>query len=137
QQYQLQHFVTDFYRAPVAIDHIGLITYRNPFYVLDLYGGGSEAASRAIVAKGQLDWMERLTDEHGIGLAMIYPNLDPKLPAAWREVGRMTLAGRGHTVAGRSVIFFAVHDSDRARIVRSLLQFEPTLPSGVSLSFAP
>lgn len=136
QQYQLQRYVTKFYRGPVAIDHIGWITYRNPYYVLDLYGVGSEDAYRAMRGDPQVGWMNRLARLHDIGLAIVYPNLNPKLPREWQPVARMTLTSRNHTAAGPTVVFLAVQDADRAKIVRSLLRFEPTMPRGVALTFA-
>jgi len=34
--FQLQRFVTAFYRGPVAVDQLGYVNYDNPYYVLDL-----------------------------------------------------------------------------------------------------
>lgn len=135
QQYQLQRYVTKFYRGPVAIDHIGWITYRNPYYVLDLYGVGSEDAHRAMHGDPPVEWMNRLARQHDIGLAIVYPNLNPNLPREWQPVAQMTLTGRNHTAAGPTVVFMAVRDSDRAKIARSLMRFEPTMPRGVALKF--
>src|SRR5262249_29726849 len=46
QNYQMHRFVADFYRRPVGVNDIGWVSYRNPNYVLDLWGLGSETARR-------------------------------------------------------------------------------------------
>jgi hypothetical protein len=62
QSYQLHRFVVEFYRRPVAVNHLGLIDYRDPEYVLDLSGKGSEPARRAIATRQPGDWINRLTE---------------------------------------------------------------------------
>ena len=42
QQWQMRRFVIEHVKAPVAVNDIGLVAYRNPHMVLDLIGLGSE-----------------------------------------------------------------------------------------------
>ncbi|RMF38681.1 MAG: hypothetical protein D6754_06990, partial [Alphaproteobacteria bacterium] len=44
QQYQMARFAKDYVRAPVAVNDLGWVAYRNPHYVLDLWGLASREA---------------------------------------------------------------------------------------------
>ena len=135
QQYQLHRLATEFYRGPIATDHLGWVTYRNPYYVLDLFGVGSERARELRVGAKTPEWMDGLARDHGVGLAMMYPNLDPQVPVSWQPVAELRLIDRAHTVAGPIVTFFAVTPHDRTRILAALRLFGPTLPKGDVLTF--
>lgn len=135
QQYQLNRLATEFYRGPIATDHLGWVAYRNPYYVLDLMGVGSERARELRVGAKTPEWMDGLVRDHGIGLAMMYPNLDPQVPVSWQPIAELRLIDRAHTVAGPIVTFFAVTPHDRTRILAALRLFGPTLPEGDVLTF--
>ena len=135
QQYQLNRLATEFYRGPIATDHLGWVAYRNPYYVLDLMGVGSERARELREHAKTPAWMDGLARDHGIGLAMMYPNLDPRVPVSWQPVAELRLTDRAHTVAGPIVRFFAVTPQDRTRILAALRRFGPTLPEGDALIF--
>jgi len=136
QSYQLRRFVVQFYHHSVAVNHLGLINYRNPEYVLDLSGRGSEPARRAIATRQPGNWIERLTEasKHDVDLAIIYPNLGPPLPPFWHEVARMDVSGRPHTLPGNTVVFYAREKDEIATIVDYLHRFAPTLPPSVLLT---
>ena len=89
QQAQLRRLAVEFYRGPVAVNDLGLASYRNPYGVLDLWGLGSEEA-RLARAKGQPGWMEQIVAEHGVGLAAIYTGWFGQAPGSWTLVGTMT-----------------------------------------------
>jgi len=135
ESYQLRRFVAHYYGRPVAVNHLGIIDYRDPQYVLDLSGKGSEQARRAIATRQPGDWIDQLTRGHDVDLAIIYPNVGPPLPASWHAVGRMDLRGHPHTLPGNTVVFYATEENEIARIVDDLRRFAPTLPRGVSLEF--
>jgi hypothetical protein len=52
QTYQMHRLAVDFYKQPVGVNDIGWVSYRNPNYVLDLTGLGSEAARKARTKPG-------------------------------------------------------------------------------------
>jgi hypothetical protein len=139
QSYQLRRFVVEFYRRPVAVNHLGLIDYRDPEYVLDLSGKGSEPVRRAIATRQPGDWIDRLTEagRHDVDLAIIYPNLGPPLPPLWHAVARMDVNGRPRTLPGNTVVFYAAEKDEIGTIVDVLRRFAPTLPRGVSLTILP
>jgi hypothetical protein len=136
QSYQLHRFVVEFYRRPVAVNHLGLINYRDPEYVLDLSGKGSEPARRAMATRQPGDWIDRLTEagKHDVDLAIIYPNLGPPLSPLWHEVARMDVGGRLRTLPGNTVVFYAAERDEIGTIVGDLRRFAPTLPPGVLLT---
>ena len=50
QQYQMHRFAVDFWGKPVAVNDLGYVSYRNPNYVLDLWGLASPQALKARMA---------------------------------------------------------------------------------------
>jgi hypothetical protein len=137
QQFQMRRFVAQFYQGPVAVNHLGAINYRNPEYVLDLGGTGLESVRKAIVEHKSGQWMEKLVADHGIGLAIMYPTLEPPAPPSWRAVAQLGLNGRSHSAAGEAVTFYATREEEVPIILDKLRHFAPTLPPGVPLTILP
>ena len=137
QQYQMHRFAADYYRAPVAVNDIGLVSYRNDHYVLDLAGPSSIAALRGLSTSTDAAWMEDLARQHDVRLIMLYDAWFPYgLPVAWVPIGRLILSEPAYGVAYPVVGFYAVGD-DAARQVKPLLmRFRQTLPPGVRFQFA-
>lgn len=96
QQYQMHRFAAEFWRRPVGVNDLGWVGYRNPNYVLDLWGLGSETARtlRANAANDPL-WLDRLVAQRGVGLVMIYDEwFAGQVPPAWRRVAELKAAHR-------------------------------------------
>jgi hypothetical protein len=89
--YQMHRFVVDFYRRPVGVNDIGWVSYRNPNYVLDLWGLGSETARlRRNAADRDASWLKDLVAAHQIGVVMVYDEWFPgQIPANWRQIGKL------------------------------------------------
>jgi hypothetical protein len=94
--YQMHRFVVEFYRQPVGVNDIGWVSYRNPNYVLDLWGLGSETARlRRNAADRDPSWLKDLVAARRIGLVMVYDEWFPgQIPATWRQVGKLKSAHR-------------------------------------------
>jgi hypothetical protein len=110
RQYQMHRFAVDFYRAPVAVNDLGWVGYRNPNYVLDLWGLGSESARRARLVTHEPGWMDRLAQAHHVGVAMIYANwFEQDIPASWQPLAMLEPAdsGSGASVGEDKITFFA------------------------------
>jgi hypothetical protein len=134
QQYQMHRFVSQYFRGPIAANDIGWVSYRNPDYVLDLWGLGSEEARKARLS-GEKGWMERLVDKHRIPLVMIFPSwFEGQIPASWQEVAELKIHRKLVSVILPSVSFFATPYADRAALQNELEAFGHTLPDGASLS---
>lgn len=135
QQYQMHRFVTEHYKQPFAVNDLGWLSYRiDPkLYVLDLWGLASNEA--LIKARTRTpEWLDDVTRRHGAGLAMIYADWFPDLPATWTRVGELQLSSPAITPASESVAFYATGAGDAAAIIRDLEAFKPTLPPGVVLT---
>ena len=158
QQYQMHRFAVDFLDAPVGVNDLGWVSFRNPNYVLDLWGLASAEAlhsrtQAALAAGADLrpgalnlagvwggDWMDELAREHGVGVVMIYDewffggwNGKNSLPEGWTEVAKLHL-GHEWVVAGEDTVSFYVLDSQEAERIRGLLAaFRETLPPGVRM----
>ncbi|MBN1607896.1 MAG: hypothetical protein JW940_14760 [Polyangiaceae bacterium] len=135
QQFQMHRFVTEDYRAPVAVNDIGWVSYKNDAYVLDLWGLAAPSA-QAARSSGDAQWMETEAHSRGVRLAMLYSHWFPKLPRSWRAVATLRLSGRPVTVAGRSVTFYATDPSAVPRLTALLKQFRRRLPPRVRLTLA-
>lgn len=90
QQAQLRRLAVEFYRGPVAVNDLGLVSYGNPYHVLDLWGLGSEEA-RIARMNHRRDWMQGLTAEHHVGMAAIYSDwFAGQVPRSWTLIGTLT-----------------------------------------------
>jgi hypothetical protein len=134
QQFQMHRFARDFYRAPVAVNDLGYVAFRNPHYVLDLVGLGSDEVRRARMG-GQFDaqWMEGAVRRHGIGVVMIYDDWFPTRPASWKPVARLKLGSRRVTPAFATVTFYGTPMVPESAISNALDLFAVKLPAGVVL----
>ncbi|MDH4156610.1 MAG: hypothetical protein OEW00_04980, partial [candidate division Zixibacteria bacterium] len=94
QQYQMHRFVTEYYRAPVAVNDIGWVSYANDNYVLDLWGLGSQQALESRRNHEGPQWITALANKHDIHLAMIYDTWLPEIPAGWITLGELRLGRR-------------------------------------------
>jgi hypothetical protein len=128
QQYQMHRFATEFYRRPVAVNDLGWVSYRNPSYVLDLWGLGSEEARKMRQAH-EPDWMAHLAREHHVGLAMVYAQWFAKdIPAGWSQLAVLKTPHR--TAASFPVTFYVTSREAFADASAALRKFMPQLPNG-------
>ena len=137
QQYQMHRFVADYYSNPVAINDLGLVSYRNDNYVLDLNGLASRKALnfRRNKDKKDVDWMNLMAKENNVKLVMIYDLFFPEIPENWIRIGELHLGKKNITPAS-SIVAFYVLDIDTLSSVRSLLyDFQKTLPEGVKFVY--
>ena len=69
QQYQMGLFAQQLYKHPVAVNDLGLVAYKNPNFVLDLWGLGSEKVRKAKLAGTYgPEQMAAFADEDHVGL---------------------------------------------------------------------
>ena len=136
QQYQMHRFTTEFYKAPVGVNDLGWVTYRNEHYVLDLWGLASkEALVRRRQARGT-NWMNKLTRKHDVRLVMLYEHWFKKLPEDWRALGKLHLGKRRITPASSAVAFYVLDAEAEEHARTALSDFQQVLPSGVRFEFA-
>ncbi|WP_171058086.1 hypothetical protein [Modestobacter altitudinis] len=136
QQAQMARFVSDHWRRPVAVNDLGLVADRGGQYVLDLWGLASQEARRARAADDGVGWMQRLTDEHGVELAMICDDpWFPEVPSSWTRVAVLSMDLPRVTSASRQVSFFATSARAAAELRPALRDFASTLPAHAALCF--
>jgi hypothetical protein len=124
QQYQMRRFILDYYRAPVAVNDLGLSSYRNPYYVLDLWGLGSEPARRARLTMHDPDWMNRLVQAHHVGLAMIYDEwFEHDIPANWQKLALLDTSHATVTAGEDQVVFYATSPQAASAALAALRDF--------------
>ncbi len=129
QQYQMSLFAQQLYGRPVAVNDLGLVAYRNPNFVLDLWGLGSEKVRKEKLA-GHYgpEQMAALAKEYHVGLAMIYDSFFPDgVPASWKKVA--ILHTPQVTAASSDVDFYATPAGDERKIAKDLEAFKRLLPA--------
>ncbi|MGD0798904.1 MAG: hypothetical protein ABR910_14400 [Acidobacteriaceae bacterium] len=135
QQWQMGRFEREFYGKTVAVNDLGSVSYRRPSGadVVDLWGLGSPEAARQAVKDG--DWMDAITQAHGAGLAMIYPDwFDEGAPDDWTPLATMCIAGERVSVSRECVVFYSTEVGDRAALTAEVAAFARTLPSEVRMT---
>jgi hypothetical protein len=127
QQYEMWRFATQYYGAPVAVNDVGIVTYRNDHYVLDLYGLASRETFDSKSAK-EGGWMDRHARAHDVRLAMIYEDWFTNIPKSWIPVMDMALGGPRVTAGGSVVTFYALDEETARRVDELMPEFEASLP---------
>ncbi|HWB49026.1 MAG TPA: hypothetical protein VG651_07940 [Stellaceae bacterium] len=135
QQYQMHRFAAEFYRRPVGVNDLGWVGYRNPNYVLDLWGLGSEQARTLRAnAAGDPQWLGRLVAAHGVGLVMIFDDWFPgQVPAAWRRVAALKAAHR-LTSPFDTVSFYVTSPEAAPEALAALRAFSRDLAPGTTVT---
>ncbi|MEX5727273.1 hypothetical protein Ga0609869_000626 [Rhodovulum iodosum] len=137
QQRQLGRIAKEVIAAPVAVNDIGWVAYRNPDYVVDLWGLASSEALAARQAGMGPGWADGLPQRHGADLAMVYERwLGPGAGPDWVRLGELELTGPQGFVAAPVVIFYATRPEAAAGLRDKLAGFVPSLPEGARFSFA-
>jgi hypothetical protein len=136
QQFQMRRFIDDFYRKDVAVNDIGLTSFRRApgVRILDVWGLGSVEVFNA--TDKSASWLEAIVARHHVGLAIIYPQFF-QIPLDWTPVGKMCDLNPVEIIGGRCVVFYATSPESVEEIRGDLVRFAPTLPKGVSLEFNP
>lgn len=135
QQYQMHRFVKKYYKKPVGINDLGLVSYKNPYYVLDFAGLASYEALQLRISdrnkrnRENTPWMETLAQKYNVEFVMIYTAwFKNKVPKHWKKIGVLHLGKQKITPYSSRVHFYATNETAYASIVRKLKKFRKTLP---------
>ena len=135
QQYQMSRFAT-YYNKPVAVNDLGCVSYKNPNYVLDLWGLGSKKSLELRISNNTLDWMKIQCSKSSVGLVMIYEDwFGQEYPDGWIKIGELHLGKQQFTVAQTNVSFYATNRDAYPEIINKLHLFVKTLPADVNFIF--
>ena len=117
QQREMHRFAAEVLRAPVAVNDLGWVSWRNNHAVLDLWGLASEPARRARQSQGAGPWMDELARRSGVRAVMIYDGwFGGRTPASWVRLGE--LRARVRLSVNPRVAFYAL-DAQSAPAVRA------------------
>jgi len=137
QQYQMHRFAADYLKAVVAVNDLGLVSYRNPRYVLDLAGLASKEAFATRWQSGNDGWMQQLAGRYDAKVAMIYDDWFRSIPREWVRVAELRL-GKPRIATSRSVVgIYVIAPGETGRVRGLLAEFAKTLPADVTLVSAP
>lgn len=127
QQRQMHRLAVEHVGAPVAVNDLGWVSFRNDNYVLDLWGLGSEAARKARTAGEGSAWMAEMAAERGVRLVMIYDSWLPDQPDGWVRLGHLTFKGKLVTAAERDVAMYAADPAYVPQLNRAIQAWSVTL----------
>lgn len=128
QQYQMKRWAQEFYRNPVAVNDIGLVTLNNPSYVLDLYGLANHTALQYRLARIP-GWMTQLVEKYQVDCALIYDSwFQHAIPKSWLRVGLLYTKGMRVSITEKYVSIYATNPAAAGEIIASLKQFRFFLP---------
>ena len=135
QQFQMHRFIDEFYHGPVAVNDLGLVSYRNPYFVLDLGGLASEKARALRMHNASAAAYRELVDGSGVHLVILYDEFfKGQIPSSWVKVASMDLSRERISVAMKEVQFYATDAVTASKLRAELELFRAGLPSGVKLT---
>ena len=133
QHYQMHNFATQLFPQPVAVNDLGLVAWRNPAHVTDLWGLGSEDARQLTAAQGRTpETLQALTQGRAT-YAMIYdPAFVQGVPPEWCRMAVLDTALGA--LAWDSVSFYLIDPDARDDMAEALARFAPTLVDGAMMT---
>lgn len=138
QQYQMGLFLREYYTgAAVIANDIGAINFLADIRCLDGAGLGSLEPLLASM-HNQLTpaFFERWARGGGVRIAVIYDSWwGTLIPGDWIKMGEWKV-DKKITVGDQVVSFYAVNPAEAETLLKSLQDFSPRLPEGVSVSLA-
>jgi hypothetical protein len=146
QQAQMARFAQQEYQGAVGVNDIGLVSYHNPYPVLDFIGISENEPREAFWKHytGALmpstrvpdpAWMDTLAKKRKVGLVMIYtPWFGASIPHGWEKMATLSMEPRPFSVPYRSVEFYVTNLKERRRVRTLLEEFSKDLPEGARLT---
>ncbi|MCY4044822.1 MAG: hypothetical protein OXE99_07060 [Cellvibrionales bacterium] len=135
QQHQMATLVKTYIKAPVAVNDLGAVSFKNRHYVLDLWGLGSSDA-RKLRKAGGVDWMHKLAQQANVQLVMIYQtnNWFPDVPTQWIKIGELSDA-TFRLISPYPVSFFAIDQASFEQSQLKIQAWQKTLPQVVTFTW--
>ncbi len=138
QQGQMARFAKDFLRAPVAVNDLGLVAWRNPNYVLDLWGLASAEARDLRLNAPEPGWAGRLAAAHAVPMAMVYDAwFEGWTGPDWVKIGDFRLTRSGGYLGDYAVAFYATGPDFVAPVRRAVADWVHTLRPDTRFDWAP
>lgn len=128
QQREMHRLAVDFVKAPVAVNDLGWVSWRNPNYVLDLWGLASEEARQARSKDKTGAWIGPLAAKNHVELIMIYDGWFPTKPKEWVYLGVLDVNARRFGAAASRVTLYAASDAAAIRLRPAVRAWAASLP---------
>lgn len=138
-QYQDARFMSEYYPdSTVGAIDIGMLSYfghDQSIRVIDFWGlANSEVTEARIQGTYSSTTMRSIAKKEQVRVAVLFdPWLGKTIPTDWPKVATWTLE-RNVSVGSSVISFYAPTCEDAVILARNMLQFGPTLPSGVQLT---
>jgi hypothetical protein len=114
QHYQIHRFLTEYWKAPVAVNDIGLISYNNHYRIYDLIGLSNRHAYISRKNSNDSLWADRLVREENIKLIIIFPEwFSGGERQNWFNLG---ILSRPEGMSNKSPEIVAFETTDRAMV---------------------
>lgn len=137
QHGEMARFAKDFVRAPVAVNDIGYVAWRNPHYVLDLWGLASSEALAIRATGADAGWAGPLAEAKDVSVAMIYDSwVGEAVPSSWLRLGTLHLDVPDAFLGGPDVAFYATDPVHSERLRAALADWEKGLPERASFTYS-
>ncbi len=138
QQAQTSRFVKEHLQTDVAVNDLGWVAWRNPNYVLDLWGLASHEARQTRIFNPTPGWADALTEARDVPVALIYDTEDwlaGAVGADWVRVAEFRLDLARGFLGAPFVGVYATDPEHAAMIEQALIAFAPKLPDGTGIYF--
>ncbi|WP_298564978.1 hypothetical protein [uncultured Aliiroseovarius sp.] len=137
QHQQMSRFAKEYVQAPVAVNDLGLVAWRNQNYVLDLWGLASSEALQTRRSRPKPGWGQALVERAQVDLVMIYDSwLADAVAANWVRLGSLEISQPMGDLIFDPVTFYATRPEAQADLTEKLEAFVPTLPQGARFEYA-
>ncbi len=133
EEYQMHRFTTEFYTGNVAVNDLGLVSYRRRpgTYVLDLWGLGSVEAARQ--HDKSTAWLDAVTRAHHVDLVMNYALWFAPPPRTWTLLGEVCLNQMPVALGDPCVNYYATSPEAAPALQAEFNSFAVTLPAGTTV----
>jgi hypothetical protein len=130
QQYQAGLFLDRYYDGePVATDQLGYISYFHEGALTDLAGLGDYEVLHAKGTSSRADLWDRLADERGFRVVVLYSLSTFEVPPSWILAGQWEIPGKPMSGVTDTLQFYATVPEEVAPLQEHLQDFEPDLPA--------
>ena len=133
QPYQTHRFVDAFYRGNIALNDMGLVSYRRPpsVRIVDLWGLASLEASRH--PEKSPAWLDEITRREHTDLVVITRSWYPGVAPSWIPLGGLCMASSQDMLIASDACasYYATSPAAAIQLSAQLQQFALTLPASV------
>ncbi|MFD3162820.1 hypothetical protein [Herpetosiphon sp. NSE202] len=137
QQYHMALFSSKYYDKNIGVNDIGLVSYMDNDYTLDLFGlSNMEVIDYRKTKKP--GWMNTIADKYNVDLIMIYDEwFTNHRPSDWIKIGELKTKLPVAATAYSDVAFYVRKPSNVVEVRQLIEQFSQILPANTEFRFAP